>query len=377
MKNWAAALVWVPLAAVAAAICVPPPACAASKAYEMPQIEFLLLEVVVRPGSRKGQKREAANYHYSETILAEDPSGWLERILTEQFDSLEGSLPPAPQEVYARVRTDIEVRTPCPGKSNWSVLDDAAHRLIFERRMDACEAQPATLTLGMVIRGRRAHWLLTYDARLPLRDPQVERLVLTGLFDAEVLEFQGPGQLRPTWGPTVGPKWLETLLTEHVWSDGRDVLSELPIPDGWQLTDRTYDIGPTFFSTLWFMPPGVTSAQDSEVLRLQRAIDYERQWDNKGFVERLERDLRKSCGTKAKLEVMQLDTDRSLVQVVTKGCTGENEFQAVLHIRSERSAFRQHSEFSLIYAKHTAVDLEQLRQEWRSRMMAIRIEPVP
>jgi hypothetical protein len=317
---------------------------------------------------RQAETRRDADYNISEIVVDEENGRWLERVVMECF-ALKEDAPTSPRAVFEAFQASEEAR--CPKKSEWSVALEETHRLLFEQHRGACQDEPPQLLLGLAIHGKEDRWLVTYSAREPIRDPGDRQSFLDSLRDTEVLTMMSPTLGFPVWGPAVGPAWVATLLTDHTWSDGHDVASQLPIPPDWVLARRAYDRRAQLWA-LAITPPGRTFETADEALMLVNAQGSGR-WTSQRHLEVAREDLEKLCKGKATLNVLLQEGDRRVVtETVANGCRkADYEYRLTAHLYGGQSTI-----FKVEYLARKAPDPGKLREAWAPRMLAIELREV-
>ena len=353
---------WIGCCIAAAAASLP---CETTVALEGLVTEFSFSVEGHCSGSRQGEVRRESNYNIAEIIIDEDKGQWLERVVTECYSLTKGQAM-SPRKAYESFQAAEDAR--CPGLSRWSVLLDETHRLVFEQHIDACADEPARLLLGLAINGKEDRWLVTYSARQPVRDPDDRQSFLDSLMNVEILTQVTPTMGFPVWGPTVGPAWVGALMRDHIWSDRHDVMSQVPIPPDWSLTQRAYDQRMPLWG-LFITPPGQGFDTSNEALVLTRIATSN--WNVQRHLDTTREDLGKRCKGKANVEVLLQERDRLVLEAVAIGCKKvDYEYRLMACLQGGESIFEAE------YVVRKAQDPASLREAWAPRMLAIRIDPI-
>lgn len=313
----------------------------------------------------RGEARREADYNISEIIVDEENGQWLERVVTECF-ALKNEAPMTPREVYEAYRTSEESQ--CPNESQWSVLLEEPHRVLFEQRRGACANEPGRLLLGLAIHGQEDRWLVSYSAREPVRDPADRQVFLESLEDTEVLTMVSPTVGFPVWGAASGPAWVAKLIRDHEWSDRHDVVSPLPIPPDWALTNRAIERSMLLYSNA-FTPPGSGFDTASELLILTRVSRGTGSLEQ--LVENARAELKKRCGADVRLSTLLQEPNRLVTETVARGCRKiDYEYRLNAYLLGSDALFQAE------YLARKAPDPTALHDTWVPRMLAIGIRPV-
>ena len=312
-----------------------------------------------------GAARREDDYNISEIIIDEENGQWLERFVAECF-ALKDKPPITPRQVFEGYQASEESH--CPDQSQWTVLLEEPHRLLFEQRRGPCANEAGRLLLGLAIHGQEDRWLVTYSALEPVRNPADRQVFLDILETIELVTMTSPDVGFPVWGPTSGPAWVGRLVRDHEWSDGRDVVSPLPIPSDWTLTSRAHERR-LYMWVSFFTPPGQGFDNASEALVLTSVAHGD--GSVQALVEGARADLKKRCGAKARLDILLQEQDRMVSEAVAGGCRKvDYEYRLTAYLSGTDSLFR------VEYLARKAPDPIALHDTWAPRVLAIGIRPL-